>query len=127
MKEIKLSITHYKVLHTVDYLNKMKLYPNQEGVYKLLHGDIDEESESFRDMPTFGTLISYPSKKVCRYILTLVRYDYLTHIFDRETKELYLILTDKGKAEIARFLDKHTKPYPKKQKMVKKTIVKIGE
>lgn len=127
MKELKLSITHYKILHTVKTLNDMKLYPKQEGVYKIVHGIIDEETESLQEAPTFGSLISYNSKKVSRYVLMLVRYGYLAKIFDRETKDLYLTLTGKGDVELFNYLQKHKGEYQKKKKQIKKTIVKIGE
>lgn len=127
MKDLKLSITHYKVLHTVKALNDMKLYPKQEGVYKIVHGVIDEETEPLKDIPTFGSLISYNSKKVSRYILMLVRYGYLAKIFDRETKDLYLTLVEKGDIELFNYLKKHKGEYAKKKKEIKKTIVKIGE
>lgn len=127
MKELKLSITHFKILHTIKTLNDMKLFPKQEGVYKIVHGTIDEETETLKDIPTFGTIISYNSKKVSRYVLALNRYGYVAKIFDRETKDLYLTLTEKGRIELAKFLDKHPKEYSKKKKEIKKTIVKIGE
>ena len=113
-------------MHTIKSLNEMKLYPNQEGVYKLVHGDIDDETNSLKEIPTFGTLISYSSKKVCRYILALVRYNYVTHIFDRESKELYLTLTEKGELALFEYLRKHKKGYKRVEKTLKKTIVKIG-
>ncbi len=113
-------------MHTIKSLNEMKLFPNQEGVYKLLHGDMDDETVSLKDIPTFGTLISYGSKKVCRYILALTRYGYVTHIFDRETKELYLTLTEKGDITLFDYLKKHKKGYKRTEKNIKKTIVKIG-
>lgn len=126
MKELKLTITHFKILHTVKFLNDQKLYPNQEGVYKILSGEKDEETEPLMEAPTFGSLISYSSKKVCHYILALNRYGYLAKIFDRESKELYLTLTEKGDIELFKFLKKHKNGYSKKKPTLKKTIVKIG-
>ena len=126
MKELKRSITHIKILHTVKELNDNHLYPNQEGIYKILSGVKDEETESLMGIPTFGSLISYSSKKVCHYILALYRYGFLTKIFDRETKELYLTLTEKGDLELFTYLRKHKNGYSKKKKELKKTIVKIG-
>lgn len=127
MKELKVTITHIKVIDVISALNSMKFFPNQEGVYKILHGDIDEETVSFKDIDAFGSLISYSSKKVCRYILALTRYGFVTHIFDRETKELYLTLTEKGKLTLFDYKKKHKNGYKKTQKEFKKTIVKIGE
>lgn len=126
MKELKLSITHIKILHTIKYLNDLKLYPNQEGIYKILSGLKDEETEALMECPTFGSLISYSSKKVCHYILALNRYGFVAKIFDRESKELYFTLTEKGVIELFTYLKKHKNGYSKKKKMLKKTIVRIG-
>lgn len=125
MAELKLNITHYKILHTVDTLNKSKLYPNNDGVYKLLTGEIDEETESLKDIPTFGTIISYSSKKVSRYILALVRHGYLLKIFDRKSNELYLKISIKGSQDLDKFLKRHKKPYSKTTKRFVQTIANI--
>lgn len=125
MKELKLTITHIKILHTIKFLNEQKLYPNQEGIFKILSGEKDEETESLMNCPTFGSLISYSSKKVCHYILALNRYGFVAKIFDRESKELYLTLTERGDLELFNYLRKHKNGYSKKKKNLKKTIVKI--
>ncbi|MFA7032922.1 MAG: hypothetical protein WC201_05125 [Bacilli bacterium] len=125
MKELTLSITHYKVLHTVASLNDLSLYPNQEGVYKILSGVIDDETKEATSIPTFGTLISYSSKKICHYILALSRYEYLKNIFDPQTEELYLEITPKGRHELELFLQKKKTPYSKTIRINKPTIIKI--
>lgn len=126
MKELKLSITHYKIMLTVRWLNDQKLYPNQEGVYKIVHGDIDEEMRNYVSCPTFGCMVSYNSKKICRYILALTRYGYLTKIFDRESEELYITLTEKGKIAQEDYFRKHKIQFMKRNRKKKPTIVKIG-
>lgn len=127
MKELKLSITHYKVIHTIKWLNDQKLFANQDGLYKILHGDVDSETKSLMDAPAFGSLISYNSKKVCRYVLALTRYGFVTKIFDRNTKELYLTLTEKGRVAYMDYFSTHKEIFKKKNRLVKPTIVKIGE
>lgn len=125
MKELKLTITHQKILDTIRLLNVKQFFPNQEGVYKILSGIKDEETEQFLDLTTFGTLISYSSKKICRFILPLFRYGYIEKKFDRNTNDLYLAITFKGKEASELFHKKYKKPYPKANKILKKTIVKI--
>lgn len=126
MKELKLSITHYKILLTIRWLNDQKLYPNQEGVYKIIHGELDEEVKKYLTCPTYGALLSYNSKKICRYILALTRYGYLTKIFDRETEDLYLTLTEKGKLAQEDYFHDHKIQFIKRRRLKKPTIVKIG-
>ena len=77
MKELELSITHIKIMETISSLNKKHYYPLSDGVYKIVAGIIDDETTSFMDEPTFGTLISFNSKKVCRYLLALQRHKYI--------------------------------------------------
>lgn len=126
MKELKLNITYMKMLDTIKYLNELHLYPLPEGIFKIVNGIVDEETLNYMDCPTFGTLISFNSKKVCRYLLMLQRYDFIKKIYDRNTDELYLLICEKGKEACLTYHKKHKTPYTKKQKVVKKTIVKIG-
>ena len=77
MKEIKLNLTHYKILDTVLWLNDQHLYATQTGVYKIIHGDLDEDTVNLTNCPTFSVIVSYPSKKLMRFILALHRYGYL--------------------------------------------------
>ncbi len=125
MKELKLSITHYKVLHTVFSLNLLSLYPNQEGVYKILTGNDNNEIQEIRNLPTFGVLISYSSKKICHYVLSLIRYGFLKNVFDPKSEDLYLEVSGKGKEYLQIFLDKQKSPYRRIIKPIKPSIVKI--
>lgn len=125
MSNLKLSITHQKILDTVRLLNEANFYPNSEGVYKILAGVIDEETINYKDSDTFSTLISFNIKKVSRYILLLVRYGYLEKIYDKITNDLYLKISFKGLETSQNFHKKYKKPYPKSLKKLKRTIVKI--
>ena len=125
MKELKLSITHYKVLHTVSSLNLLSLYPNQEGIHKILSGNDKNEIQEIRNIPTFGTLISYSSKKICHYVLSLIRYGFLKNVFDPRSEDLYLEVSEKGKDYLKLFLENKKSPYHRTIKMVKPCIVKI--
>ena len=55
MKELKLVITHIKILDTISNLNKRGLYPVSDGVYKIIAGVVDSETKNYLDEPTFGT------------------------------------------------------------------------
>lgn len=124
-QEFTLSVTHFKILETVNLLNELHYYPLPSGVGKILEGVEDEETLPFKDFPTFKTLISYSSKKICRYIMMLNRYHYLGKKYDPTTNELYLEITDKGVAALTKYKAKHRSPYKKKEPSKEITIVKI--
>ena len=125
MKEIKLNLTHYKLLDTVKWLNDQHLYATQTGVYKIIHGDIDEDTVNLTNCPTFSVIVSYPSKKVMRFILALHRYGYLIKVYDKKSNELYLSITFKGREALEKFHKHHPQPYKKGVKRFKHQIVKI--
>lgn len=124
-KQFEPTTSHYKILQTIKLLNDKHLYPLPEGVGKILRGEEDDEAILYKDFPTYKTLISYPSKKICRYILMLLRYEYLTKIFDRKSNELYLRITEFGKIELEKYLKKYKPKFKKKVVASKPTIVKI--
>ena len=125
MKEFKLNQTYFKALVTIKALNDLHYYPLNEGIYKILVGIVDEDTKQFVDLDSFGTLISFTSKKVCRLTMMLYRYGYIGRVFDTKTKELYFSLTDKGYKATEQFLKKHKKPFARKSKNSSPTIVKI--
>lgn len=125
MKYFKITITHFKILDTIDYLNTMKKYPLNEGVYKIVAGIFDEETINYRNAPTFSTLISYNSKKVSRYISALEKNGYVHHIFDPKTNNLYLEICRKGKDALYYFHKRHPLNYPKKERKINQTIVEL--
>ena len=125
MKELKLAITHYKILHTVLSLNQLSLFPNQEGVHKVLTGNDRNEYEDIRNIPTFGTLISYSSKKICHYILSLIRHAFLKNVYDEGTQEFYLQITKKGEDVLNLFLAKRNTSYRKTTKPIKLSIIRL--
>lgn len=125
MKDLKLSVTHYKVLDTIYYLNIQNKYPLADGVYKILAGIIDEETLYYQDLPTFGTLISFGSKKVCRYLLALQKHGYIRKRFDDKTNNLYFEISALGKSTAEEYHKVHKKPYPKKQRKITPTIIEL--
>lgn len=125
MSELKLVITHYKILDLVETLNKQNLYPNQEGVFKIVSGLVDEETEEYQNLNTFGVLRSYSSKKICRFILALLRHGYLEKKYDPKTDELYLKITTLGSLTLAKYLKKRKTPYAKTKGEKPVTIVTI--
>ena len=125
MKYFKINITHFKLLDTIGYLNNMNRYPLNEGVCKIVTGVIDEETLPYRNCPTFSTLISFNGKKTTRYITALEKNGYLHRVFDRETNNLYLELTRKGKEALYLFHKRHGLEYPKKERKIDRTIIEI--
>ncbi len=125
MKELKLSITHIKILETISLLNKNGLFPLSDGVYKIVSGVIDEETINYVDLSTFGTLVSFPSKKVCRYLLALQRHGYIKKIYSKKNDQLFYATTELGEDALVAFHKKHKKPFIKKKRTIKPTIVKF--
>ena len=124
-KELVLTTSHHKILLTVSYLNGLNYYPLSEGVFRILSGDIADDIIVFKDCPTYGTLISFNSKKVARYIMMLCRYGYLGKKYDEKTNELYLEITPKGEMVSAKYFRRYQGSLKKKTHKGKPVIVKI--
>ena len=114
----KLSTTDLKILETISFLNERKIYPVNEGVYKILKGDEDLDLENAKEVPTYKTLVSFSSKKISNLIMMLLRHNYLEKIYDRQSDELYLKLSDKGQISLIDYQKKHK--YKFKEKKVNK-------
>lgn len=124
MKELEITITHIKILETISSLNKKNMYPLSDGVYKIVAGIIDEETIPLMDLSTFGTLISFGSKKVCRYLLALKRYGYIKKIYSKSKDNLYYATTNLGEDILTSYHKKHKRPFVKKKRTIKETILK---
>lgn len=125
MKQLELTITHIKILDTISLLNKRNMYPLSDGVYKIVSGILDDETEELKDLETFGTLISFNSKKVCRYLLALYRYGYIKKVYNKKKDKLVYATTDLGEMTLFEFHKKHKRPYIKKRRNFKETILKM--
>lgn len=123
MKELEICITHIKLLETISSLNKKNMYPLSDGIYKIVAGIIDDETVDLRDEPAFGTLISFNSKKVCRYLLALKRYGYIKKIYNKKNDNLYYVTTQLGEDTLIKYHKKHKKPFAKKTRKFKETIL----
>lgn len=113
--QYKLCTNDLKILETISLLNKEDKYPLAECVYLILTGDESEDVQEFNNFPTFKTLVSYPSKKVSRLIIMLIRYGYLERIYDEASDKLYLKVSVKGDMELLKYHKKHKYSYKKKQ------------
>lgn len=113
--QYKLCTNDLKILETISLLNKEDKYPLAECVYLILTGDESEDVQEFKDLPTFKTLVSYPSKKVSRLIIMLIRYGYLERIYDEASDKLYLKVSIKGDMELFKYHKKHKYSYKRKQ------------
>ena len=123
--EFKLTVSHYKILQTVNELNKVKKYPTAKGVNNILQGKLDPETRNYINLKTFGTLLSYPGRHLCSYILNMVRRGYLSYIYDKKSDDMYLRVTEKGEIEIFTFEKKHKNEYTHKEPHRKAQIVEI--
>ena len=129
MKKVRnvyvLETTDYKILETVSLLNKDNYYPLAEGVYKILTGVDDEETDQFSELDTYKTLISYTSKKISRFIMMLLRYHYLERVYDQVSDKLYLKVAAKGEVELVKYHKKHKYKFTTKKVNLEPTIVKL--
>ncbi len=123
--DFRLTVSHYKILQTVNELNKQKLYPTAKGINNILQGKLDPETRNYINLKTFGTLLSYPGRRLCSYILNMVRRNYLSYIYDKNSDDMYLRLTEKGEIEVFNFERKHKNEYTKKEPHRKAQIVEI--
>lgn len=120
-----LETSDLKILETVSLLNKDSYYPLPEGVYKILSGVDDEETEKFKDLVTYKTLISFNSKKVSRLIMMLLRHHYLERVYDESSDKLYLKVAPKGEVELVNYHKRHKYKFAKKEVNFEPTIVKL--
>ena len=123
--EFRLTVSHYKILQTVYELNKVKKYPTAKGVNNILQGKLDPETRKYIELKTFGTLLSYPGRRLCSYILNMERRGYLSYIYDKNSDAMYLSVTEKGEIEVFNYERKHKNEYTKKEPHRKAQIVEI--
>lgn len=126
-KEFIPNITEYRILETIFLLNKDNYFPNNEGLYKILSGVEDTETSIFTSLSTYGTLVSYSSKKISRHVMMLRRYHYLTRKFDASTNKYYLAITNIGVTSLEEFKKKRKIPQRTKAVSSKNNIVKIED
>lgn len=110
----RLTVSHFKILETIAELNAQHDYPTAKGVNNILSGKPDEETKKFVNIKTFRTLLSFPGRKLCSYILNMVRRGYLTYVYDEKTDAMYLKIAPKGESELFTFNKKHKSSYKKK-------------
>lgn len=120
-----LTVSHFKILETVKELNDHHNYPTAKGVNNILMGKPDPETKQYVHIKTFGTLISFPGRKLCSYILNMVRRGYLTYVYHESTNGMYLRLTEKGEMELFTFNKRHKQDFKKKTPHIKCEIVHI--
>ena len=123
--EFKLTVSHYKILQTINELNKMKKYPTAKGINNILQGKLDPETRQYINLKTFGTLLSYPGRHLSSYILNMVRRDYISYIYDKKSDGMYLRVTEKGEVAVYNFERKRKSDYTKKEPHRKLEIVEI--
>ena len=121
------STTEIKILDTVKLLNDNNEYPLPLGVFKILSGSTDPEFEKYQELGTYKTLTSYTSKHISRLIMMLLRNDYLYKIYDENSDELYLALSDKGQVFLFNYHKKHKYKFVRKTPNKKPLIVKINK
>ncbi|HHT67369.1 MAG TPA: hypothetical protein GX010_04010 [Erysipelotrichaceae bacterium] len=127
MRQLKFNQTYYKVLLTIKLLNDLNYYPLNEGVFKILSGKIDDETERFSAFPTFGTLSSFTNKKISHLTLMLFRHGYINKIFDSKRNKLYFRITEFGEQSLDTYGKKHKLRFSHRKTRFEETIVKIDD
>lgn len=125
INEFKLTTSHYKILQTVKDLNDVHKYPTPKGINNILSGKLDDETKEYASYITFGTLISFPGRRLCSFVLNLSRKGYLANIYDPKTDGMYIYITEKGEESLFLFNKKHKDVYKKKSPQRHKEIVEI--
>jgi hypothetical protein len=120
----KLKMSHIKILDVINELNKLSSFPNSDGVKKILHGEQDNETFEFSNIPPFGSLLSISGRKICAHIINLQRRGYLAYIYDKDSNEMFLQITLLGEDSLQNFKNTHHINYKTKHKQFKKTILK---
>lgn len=124
-KESLLKKQDYKILFTVEYLNKKMIYPNSFGIYKILKGIKDEETINYIECLTFSSSISINSKRIANRITHLIRLNYLQYKYNPKDDKLYVQLNTKGFLAIDEYLKKHSTSFKKTFKKESINFVKI--
>jgi hypothetical protein len=119
----RISITHLKVLETIENLNISKAFPSVEGIAKILNGILDSETKMFASTSTFATLLSYRGRKLTSLVTNLVRRGYLTYVFETDSNIKYLKITELGKATLAYPDLVRKRVYKAKKKIAPHTIL----
>ena len=115
------NITHIKIMMTISLLNKEQLYPNVRGVEEILNGNNDK----YDYLDTYMTLVSVKGRKLCSMITNLIRHKYLTYIYDDNSDDMYLKITDFGQSFLDNYLSKHQTKLNKKVRVSRPNIVYI--
>lgn len=123
--DFRLTVSHFKILETIDELNQQHDYPTAKGVNNILSGSFDPETKKFVHLSTFGTLLSFPGRKLCSYILNMVRRGYITYVYDEKSDAMYLKITDKGQAELFTFNKRHKSSFKKKTPTIHAEVAHI--
>ncbi len=122
-----INLTHYKILLTLNELNKRNKYPSPKGINFILQGIDNEDTSGLDDIITFGTLISLSNKRISFLVLTLFRHGLIKNIYSDKYDQSYLTITSKGQSFIEDYQIKHKIVFKKKIKkeISKKEIVEL--
>ena len=88
-----------------------------DGLVKILHGVVDEETRSLVSLAAFGYLPSLSSKKLKNRIHWLVRAGFVVLSYDQGVGDYFLQLSEKGHAEVVSLT-------PKRKETKEKTTIR---
>lgn len=113
--ELKITISHIKILDTIYYFNKLDLFPNVETILNILNGNKEYLDDLSIKCPTFETLLSISGRKLKSKIKMLNRYKYVDLIYSRNSEEPFLKLSNNGELFLIKYKEKHKLNYKKRR------------
>ena len=125
MQSKELRANQIKVLDTIYQLNLKRIYPNNLGVYKIISGIIDYESQEYSSLDTYASLSSISFKSSSFIIVRLIKLGLVEKFTYYEDDKDYLRVTDLGKETLLNYLSRHKLSYKKGRRKIVNNFIKI--
>lgn len=113
--ELKITISHIKILDSIYYFNKLDLFPNVETILNILNGNKEYLDDLSIKCPTYETLLSISGRKLKSKIKMLNRYNYVDLIYSTNSEEAFLKLSNNGELSLIKYKEKHKLNYKKRR------------
>jgi len=126
-KAYRVKRAQLKLMDVVKSLRERGAAASADGLGKIVNGSSDPEAIAFRDLDSFGSLVSLNGKRCKGLVRLLVERDYLRQIYVEEEDEYFLALTAKGEEAVAAYRAHPHKKKPFVPTKTKKTIIKLSK
>lgn len=125
MQKIELRPSQIKVLDTIYQLNLKRIYPNNLGVYKIITGIIDYETQEYTDLDIYASLSSISLKASSFIISRLIKLGLLDKFVYYEDDKEYLRITELGKETLLNYLSHHKVSYKRGKRKITYNYIKL--